>query len=661
MAMLRHGRALSLAIAALLAIGVQQLGCSSDPGAEPDTDGDGLSDAEELNVTDTSPLMADTDGDGLSDFQEAVTLGFDPNNDPLHFNPRVADLPEMIVQFVGPPILVFQWMDAKGTTYTLEQDLAATYTTGATQSVSPMQMQADTNSVSQTNMNEVSVTEPIGGVSSSASGSGGSSGGSGGSASGSSSGSTSGSASTSSGSASSSGSSGSSGADASPGDAASGDPATDDDDDDDDAGARDAARRDGAVDAAVRPVRDSGAAADANVVVDSGEGGDAGASSSSGGGSSGSSSGASITFTNSVATTVNPSETVAASITYTNEQNQDYSETLTHIRSIAANDTFTVTGAFLKTAAVIHNPSDVGFRVANVLIGSQFLDPSGLVLAVQNLFIDEGELTSYVPFSLAPGEDTTPITFVTMLLSMDTAVAVLQRWQQLVLDLATYELDDATGKAFSFNLDAVFAKTALVAIDYGPQRAPEVFQVATNSNPAHPGVTAATIFNDILRIPYTASPETGLTAVRDFMVTTSGGPRWSALRLHKVGPDMIRIPFGQNGMAYDFDDIRVYAGDVLALSFGTSDTLDNPDAGVAPPSLGSGPAGDGGLSSYNPDAAPEVPTQYPDADRALQLPPDDSSAGAPQFPSPSGSSFGQGFPSAATGPPGEGGPPAVQP
>ena len=160
--MLRHGRALSLAIAACLAIGVQQLACSSDPsGTEPDTDGDGLSDAEELNVTGTSPLMADTDGDGLSDFQEVVTLGFDPNNDPLHFNPLVADLAQMVVQFVGPPILVFQWMDARGTTYTLEQDLADEFTTGVSNSVSPMQMQSDTMSVSQTDMNQVSVTEPI--------------------------------------------------------------------------------------------------------------------------------------------------------------------------------------------------------------------------------------------------------------------------------------------------------------------------------------------------------------------------------------------------------------------------------------------------------------------------------------------------------------------
>ncbi len=45
--------------------------------AVADTDGDGLPDAEEVNVTHTDPAHADTDGDGLNDGQEA-THGADP-------------------------------------------------------------------------------------------------------------------------------------------------------------------------------------------------------------------------------------------------------------------------------------------------------------------------------------------------------------------------------------------------------------------------------------------------------------------------------------------------------------------------------------------------------------------------------------------------------
>lgn len=45
---------------------------------QKDTDGDGLSDADEVNVYHTSPYLKDTDSDGISDGQE-VKNGTDPN------------------------------------------------------------------------------------------------------------------------------------------------------------------------------------------------------------------------------------------------------------------------------------------------------------------------------------------------------------------------------------------------------------------------------------------------------------------------------------------------------------------------------------------------------------------------------------------------------
>ncbi len=51
----------------------------SDPLKE-DTDGDGISDGDEVNEHGTDPLNTDSDVDGLSDYQELVTLGTDPLN-----------------------------------------------------------------------------------------------------------------------------------------------------------------------------------------------------------------------------------------------------------------------------------------------------------------------------------------------------------------------------------------------------------------------------------------------------------------------------------------------------------------------------------------------------------------------------------------------------
>lgn len=50
---------------------------STDP-LNPDTDGDGLTDGEEVRVYKTNPLLADTDGDGLRDGDEVKVYSTDP-------------------------------------------------------------------------------------------------------------------------------------------------------------------------------------------------------------------------------------------------------------------------------------------------------------------------------------------------------------------------------------------------------------------------------------------------------------------------------------------------------------------------------------------------------------------------------------------------------
>jgi hypothetical protein len=46
----------------------------------PDTDGDGLDDGDEVNQHGTDPLLPDTDGDGFGDGDEVDTYGTDPND-----------------------------------------------------------------------------------------------------------------------------------------------------------------------------------------------------------------------------------------------------------------------------------------------------------------------------------------------------------------------------------------------------------------------------------------------------------------------------------------------------------------------------------------------------------------------------------------------------
>lgn len=59
---------------------------------KPDTDGDGLSDGDEVRLLKTDPLSRDTDGDGLDD-REEVLRGLDPRSVDAPADPPVADPP----------------------------------------------------------------------------------------------------------------------------------------------------------------------------------------------------------------------------------------------------------------------------------------------------------------------------------------------------------------------------------------------------------------------------------------------------------------------------------------------------------------------------------------------------------------------------------------
>ncbi|PLX39772.1 MAG: hypothetical protein C0608_11385 [Deltaproteobacteria bacterium] len=102
---------------------------SVNAAADVDSDGDGLTDFMEVNHYSTSPSHMDTDGDGLSDGREIIELGFNPLQDNYRFNPLIADLPEIGIEFGCSPqiLLVYTTGTTESTSTTIEDSSSDTH------------------------------------------------------------------------------------------------------------------------------------------------------------------------------------------------------------------------------------------------------------------------------------------------------------------------------------------------------------------------------------------------------------------------------------------------------------------------------------------------------------------------------------------------------
>jgi len=132
---------LSLMLASALVLN----GCGGSDGADgevdgsstsviTDTDGDGLSDADEINIFHTSEILVDTDGDQISDFDE-VTVGGAKKA-------LIANVPKLDISIVG----------------SITIDLEGALTSGCTDAVSSTTLEAKSSSFGRSNSKATSTT-----------------------------------------------------------------------------------------------------------------------------------------------------------------------------------------------------------------------------------------------------------------------------------------------------------------------------------------------------------------------------------------------------------------------------------------------------------------------------------------------------------------------
>lgn len=106
---------------------IQEIEINTNP-TKVDTDGDGLSDYEEINVTSADPLNPDTDNDTITDGDE-IKIGLDPTN-PETFG--VPDAEYKIAQTISADSEALSEINTSENPYKLSIDItAAGYVEGA--------------------------------------------------------------------------------------------------------------------------------------------------------------------------------------------------------------------------------------------------------------------------------------------------------------------------------------------------------------------------------------------------------------------------------------------------------------------------------------------------------------------------------------------------
>ena len=120
--------------------------------SDEDMDEDGLSDLAEIYKYDTNPNAADTDGDGWSDKEELADGMYSPTN-PTKFNPRIADVPGLMVTLKKSPSITLNITTSEGKT--TSESITNGHEVSKTSSTSYEQ----TRSADLTNAWEISTTQ----------------------------------------------------------------------------------------------------------------------------------------------------------------------------------------------------------------------------------------------------------------------------------------------------------------------------------------------------------------------------------------------------------------------------------------------------------------------------------------------------------------------
>lgn len=277
-----------------------------------------------------------------------------------------------------------------------------------------------------------------------------------------------------------------------------------------------------------------------------------------------------ITNTVGQSTTVEQTRSAEIAVTFSAEQSRGYRRAVTFAEAYSQTHEIQASGATLEVMAFLRNRSNLAFQISNLFISSSVVTGDGSELPLGNLEISS-TLSNFQAFSMAPGQEIGPVAFFKNDLTLEQAIVSLQDVRAIRLRIGAYELRDHNARPYAFDVPNIRARTASVNVDYAGLHPPEWYMVATNLDPARPGVSVYRAVAEILRIPFECSPDGGRVSVRGIGVgdPDAGAPagRWCIFHRHRSEGEDQTVPYCSDVPSFDCNAIELRAGDLVRLSW----------------------------------------------------------------------------------------------
>ena len=248
-----------------------------------------------------------------------------------------------------------------------------------------------------------------------------------------------------------------------------------------------------------------------------------------------------------------------ATVSYDNTQETTNESTWENVRTTSESSSTDFESGYIRAGVRLVNLGNLAFTIQHVNLSASQSRPGEPFVPLASLGLDGG----FDPTSLAPGNESAPLTFVREDLDLGTIRKLLKDSTSLTLSPGLFELTDVDGKPFAFDEQEVQARTAEILIDYGTARPSEYYRVATNIDPERPGTDLGDILRKVLQVPLSEG-DAGLLDVRG--VGGGQNARWQITRIYDDGVEVSNARYTPD-TPYRIDDIPTKAGDQILIVY----------------------------------------------------------------------------------------------